>query len=191
MYHARPLYRVGELRDGTQPHIREIKEILGLIFEVSLEHHLSNPAGKRTLPVKGSKCEIRNRKNTAHSVVYVRFGRMGEKVAWSEFSQFGLSNQTEMLIWRNHSVECYLLFILERGEGHWKLRIVTGIVEEMQNVGWESRKHRVLKKRKKDEEQEPWRTFCVPRERIIAYHDFVAADSASLPFPFLLRLSGH
>lgn len=60
MYHAHPLYRVGELRDGIQRHIREIKEILGLIFEVSLEHDLSNPAGKRTLPVKGSKCEIRN-----------------------------------------------------------------------------------------------------------------------------------
>lgn len=191
MYHGRPLYRVGKLRDGTQPHIREIKEILGMIFEVSLEHDLSNPARKRTLPVNGPKWEkIRSWKNTAHSVVYDRFSRMGEKVAWSEFSQLGLSNQTERLVWRNRSVECYLLFILEGREGHWKLRIVTGIVEELQNVGWKSRKHRVLK-RKKDEEQETGRAFCLPCERIIAYHDFVAADSASLPFPFLLLLSGY
>lgn len=55
MYHGRPLYRVGELRDRTQPHIRDIKEVLGVLFEVSLEHDLSNPAGKKDTPCEGTK----------------------------------------------------------------------------------------------------------------------------------------
>lgn len=49
---------------------------------------------------------------------------MGEKIAWSS-------------IWRNLLLGSYLLFILKAREGHLKLYIVLGIVEEMQSLDWE------------------------------------------------------
>lgn len=125
MYHGHPLYRVGELRDGTQPHMREIKEVLEVLFEVSLEHDLSNPAGKKghSLWRDQNVRRLEVEKNTVRSVVYDRFGRMGEKVAWSEFSQLGLSTKLRALFEGTVQLSaiCYLFWREEKATENWEL----------------------------------------------------------------------